>query len=379
MNRLEQELSKQLQHRQNTGNLRHLSVHREPIDFFSNDYLGLSYSGVLEALGKEKYTVPGAFGATGSRLLSGNTAEAEELEEKIAAFHGAEAALLFNSGYNANIGLISAIGSRHTTIIYDELCHASIIDGIRLSLAVGKFKFRHNDLQQLSEKLKRYASAGPLIVIVESIYSMDGDAAPLAAIATLCAAMEAQLIVDEAHATGVFGPHGEGMVCALGLENLVFARVHTFGKALGCHGAVVVGSALLRQYLINFARSFIYTTALPPHAIQAIDCAYSWLASSNAPVLALHQLIAAFRNGVATARAENWVESSSAIQVLLAPGNVQAKALATSIQARGMQIKAILSPTVPTGKERIRVCLHTFNSEEQVNNLLQAVIEHLRQ
>jgi len=355
--------------RAEAGNLRKLSTNRAAVDLYSNDYLGIATSGILnEAI---KHTENIQTGSTGSRLLSGNSDAFDALERKIAAFHDAEAALIFNSGYDANTGLLQAIAGRHTIIVYDELCHASIIDGIRLSLCAYKYAFAHNDADALAGLLERHAGKYSIIVVVESVYSMDGDIAPLAAIAGLCSQFDASLVVDEAHATGVFGTRGEGLVQMLGLQRQVFARVHTFGKALGCHGAVVAGSALLRDCLINFARSFIYTTALPPHSVAMIDAAYDHLASpafSNQP---LHELIGYFRSR--TASQTGWVDSTSAIQAFVAGGNERCRQLAATLQQTGLQVNAILSPTVATGGERLRVCLHTFNTRQQVDQLLNTI------
>ena len=373
MSRLNQYLTGKLAERKLAGNLRSLKTGREATDFFSNDYLGLATTGLLDNLIATTYKHNGTTGSTGSRLLSGNTVLATELEETIAQFHNAETALLFNSGYDANTGLVSAISDRHTTLLYDELCHASIIDGIRLSLHAGKYKFQHNDLTDLAEKLQQHKDKGTILVIAESVYSMDGDMAPLAAIAQLCADNEANLIVDEAHATGVFGSSGEGLVCHLGLESKVFARVHTFGKALGCHGAAVVGSALLKEFLINFSRQFIYTTALPPHSLQAIACAYQYLGSEAFTDRPLHDLIAYFREQVAQAGCEGWMVSHSPIQALVVGDNEHSKALASRLQSAGLQINAILSPTVPKGRERLRVCLHTFNTRQEIDRLIHGV------
>ncbi len=370
MNRLEQQLADKLQERHTTGNLRRLTTHREPVDFFSNDYLGIATGGILNKMIAERFPKPGATGSTGSRLLSGNNEAFEALEHTIASFHKAEAALVFNSGYDANTGLISSIALRHTTILYDELCHASIIDGVRLSLCSGKYKFRHNDLNDLQEKLLRYRDVGSVIVVVESVYSMDGDMAPLTEMAQLCLASDAQLIVDEAHATGIFGPHGEGLVCALGLEDQVFARIHTFGKALGCHGAAIVGSSTLKQYLINFSRSFIYTTALPQHSVQAIDCAYNYLSAPHFTNQPLHDNISYIRQQIKLKGITGWAESNSPIQVRIAGSNEQALSLATQMREGGLQVKAILSPTVPGGSERVRVCLHSFNTSFEIDRLL---------
>jgi len=374
MNRVAQYLSGRLHEREDAGNLRRLTTQRAGVDFFSNDYLGFVTTGLLADLmhsGRGDHFTPGS---TGSRLLSGNSAFAGELEERIATFHGAEAALLFNSGYDANMGLLSSVASRHTTILSDELCHASLIDGIRLSQCAQKYRFRHNDLEDLERKLGKYGLQEPVIVVVESVYSMDGDMAPLEAIAGLCEKYEAQLVVDEAHATGVFGEKGQGLVCALGLGAKVFARVHTYGKAMGCHGAVVVGSDLLKQYLVNFARSFIYTTALPGHSLHAIHCAYQHLASHQFDNRPLHNLISYFREKAGESEC-NWMDSRSPIQALMAGNNEQCKRTAQKLQAAGLQVNPILHPTVPAGTERLRVCLHSFNTTAQVDVLHECLRE----
>ena len=377
MSQLNQYLAGRLAQREQAGNMRRLSTARAAADLYSNDYLGLATTGLLNNIIEQTFTESGATVSTGSRLLSGNSHETAALEDNIARFHGAEAALLFNSGYDANTGLLSALSGRHNIMLYDELCHASIIDGVRLGINAGKYTFRHNDLSDLAAKLQQYASRGTLIVVVESIYSMDGDAAPLAAMADLCATHDAALIVDEAHATGVYGAHGEGLVCSLGLQRKVFARVHTFGKALGCHGAAVVGGSLLRNFLVNFSRQFIYTTALPQHSVRAIAGAYQYLAHSNFSNLPLHQLIAAFRERVHAAGQTGWVESHSPIQAYITGNNERARALAARLQAAGLQVNAILSPTVPQGLERLRVCLHTFNTTAQLDRLVQEIAHEI--
>jgi 8-amino-7-oxononanoate synthase len=371
MNRTELFLSGKLNDRIDAGNLRRLSLSRAGVDFFSNDYLGLVTNGTLDRLMQSHPKGLRTTGSTGSRLLSGNSNLAGELETQVAGFHHADAALLFNSGYNANVGLLASIAGRNTTVIYDELCHASLIDGIRLSLCNRRYKFAHNDLNDLEDKLRRYRDLGPTIIVVESVYSMDGDMAPLAEIAGLCETHDAQLVVDEAHATGVIGTRGEGLVCKLGLTDKVFARVHTFGKALGCHGAVVLGSDLLKQYLINFARPFIYTTALPDHAILAAKCAYDYLADpefTNQPLL---ELIAYFRQRTKDSAISGWKAGQSPIQALVVGNNERCKLLATHLQNSGLQINPILSPTVPLGMERLRVCLHSFNTREEVDRVFE--------
>ncbi|MCF8448312.1 MAG: 8-amino-7-oxononanoate synthase [Taibaiella sp.] len=375
MNLLEQYMSGKLDERSVSGNLRSLTTQRAAVDFYSNDYLGLATTGVLakRILQDAAHIVALRTGSTGSRLLSGNTPLAATLEQKIATFHKAEAALLFNSGYDANVGLLSALADRHTTILYDELCHASIIDGVRLSMSPRKYKFAHNNTEDLEVKLKKYAELGPVMVVVESVYSMDGDMAPLNAIVQLCETYHAQLIIDEAHATGVMGPRGEGLVCMLGLQQRVFARVHTFGKALGCHGAAVVGSTLLKDFLVNYARTFIYTTALPDHSLYAVQCAYQYLSAPDFSHAPLHQLIAYFRHRIADTGISGWIESTSPIQALVVGDNARSKTLATQLQQAGMQVNAILHPTVAQGMERLRICLHTFNAKEQVDTIFDVL------
>ena len=373
MNTLEQLLAAKLEERSSAGNLRRLTTITQPVDFFSNDYLGLSKTGLLSKLMAETYTDAGGTGSTGSRLLSGNSTETHALEQAIAGFHKAEAALLFNSGYDANLGLMASLGQKHTSILYDELCHASIIDGVRLAITPNKYKYYHNDIADLSVKLERHSGKGPVIVITESVFSMDGDTAHLELIAALCRAHNAQLIVDEAHATGVFGERGEGLVCALGLQEQVFARVHTHGKAMGCHGAAVVGSNLLQQYLVNFARPFIYTTALPQHSVRVIQCAYNYLTSPQYDPAVLHDLIALFRQHAQEKGISGLIDSISPIQAIVVPGNDAATKMAERAQAAGMQVKAIFSPTVPAGQERLRICLHSYNTEAQVGALLSAI------
>lgn len=374
MNPLDQYLTDKLQERREAGNLRELRTERAAVDFFSNDYLGIATCSLLPSISDNNLY---AGGSTGSRLLSGNTIAAGTLEQEMAGFHQAEAALLFNSGYDANIGLLNCICNRHTTVLYDELCHASIIDGIRLSQATNRYKFRHNNLDELKEKLNRANPAHPAVIVVESVYSMDGDMAPLLDICKLVEKYNAAVIVDEAHATGVFGEHGEGLVCSLQLQDKVFARVHTFGKALGCHGAAVVGSQLLKDYLINFARSFIYTTALPLHAVQTISEAYTYLQSPAFSNSRLHQLINYFRVQTRQSGHTGWKDSTSAIQALVIGSNEKTKVVANALQTAGLQISPILHPTVPLGMERLRICLHAFNTEGEIDTLMKVLKQHL--
>lgn len=373
------------------------------VDFCSNDYLGFARSEELKAkIGEELRKHPGYLsGATGSRLLSGNSTYTEHLEEEIALFHHAQAGLIFNSGYTANLGLLSAVARRGDTVICDELAHASIIDGIRLSGA-NRYTFTHNDPAALEQKLRQAEkSTGRIFVVVESIYSMDGDKAPLPRIISLAEKHQAAVIVDEAHAGGVFGKNGRGLVPHSGLEEQVFARVYTFGKALGSHGAIVVGSRLLKNYLINFARPLIYTTALPFHNLASIKCAYELLISQPGLQKALAARVGLFKqlmkNNGAGSRADHQVSSvddplspadnplspgegttlpgetdstaHSPVQTVMVPGNKAVREAADQLQAAGLDVRPILSPTVPEGKERLRICLHLFNTEDEIKKL----------
>ncbi|WP_347158151.1 aminotransferase class I/II-fold pyridoxal phosphate-dependent enzyme [Pontibacter chitinilyticus] len=367
-------MEQKLAERAAQGNLRQLKTTAGLIDFCSNDYLGLARSETLRACIQQEeglYThLP--LGATGSRLLSGNHLLFEELEETIARFHHMEAALLFNSGYTANVGLLSALPQRGDTVFYDEASHASMKDGLRLSFAKS-YSFRHNNIADLRQKLK-YA-AGQLYVVVESVYSMDGDTAPLQELAQLCEEHHAALIVDEAHAVGLYGPSGEGLTVALGLEKQVFAQVVTYGKAMGSHGAAVVGPAVLRDFLINYSRAFIYTTGLPTHALLALKCVYRLLpeldrerqqAKSNAAHL-FEQL-----NNLEGIRCAP--EKSIILSVFTEEGGTaKLKALAAQVQQQGFDVRPVLSPTVPKGLERLRIIVHAFNTAEEIEGLVKAI------
>jgi 8-amino-7-oxononanoate synthase len=367
----EKALSSILKIRKERNALRRLSLAEKRTDFSSNDYLGFARSAALhDVVIKKETALKTSNGSGGSRLLTGNSKLAEDLEKYLAKKHKAEAALIFNSGYDANVGLLSCLPAKEDTIMYDELVHASIHDGIRLSRATS-FPFRHNNMAHLEERLK--AASCNLFVVVESIYSMDGDSCPLKQMVTLCNKYNAHLIVDEAHATGVFGM---GLVQQLHLENKVFARIHTFGKALGCHGAVVVGSKILKEYLINYARSFIYTTALPRQSLLTIECAYGLLDKSKDIAKRLHDNISYFRKKVKGRT--GWMISESAIQSLVVPGNSKIKKLANTIQAKDIDVRPILSPTVPKGKERIRICLHAYNTAAEIDTLLGIIDKEVK-
>ena len=374
-------LSRKLEERRAQDALRRLRLPDGKADFCSNDYLGVVTKGLLKGAVDEEEP----HGSGGSRLLAGNYALIEAVEKTIAAFHEAEAGLIYNSGYDANLGVLSCVPQRGDLVLYDALSHASIRDGIRLSFARA-YAFAHNDPADLERRLQaavgedgdipamadrtKPGDSANLFVVTESVFSMDGDQAPLAEIAAVCRRFGARLIVDEAHGTGIIGEKGEGLVQAMGLEGDCFARIHTFGKAVGCHGAIVLGSALLRDFLINFSRSFIYTTALPPASIRALDAAYTLLPRLHAERDRLHQLIEQFRSaGIGFER----LDSRTPIQVVVVPGNAAVKEVAEGLQAAGLDVRPILYPSVERGRERLRIVLHAFNTAEEVDRLIEAL------
>lgn len=438
--------------------LRSLPGSNNLVDFSSNDYLGLSRSGEIferasQMLSKYKIIQNGA---TGSRLLSGNHPLYSELEEKLAEFHQTESALVFNSGYDANIGFFGAVPQRGDLVFYDEYIHASIRDGIKMGNAKS-YKFKHNDLEDLKNKCRAALgrslfagtakvessnlptggasgakvrppgqaegqlynetellslspsainageaevpapSAAEVYVVTESVFSMDGDSPDLNAFAEFCQENNYHLVVDEAHAIGVFGKRGEGLAQELGLQDVIFARVITFGKAMGCHGAAILGSIILKNYLVNFARSLIYTTGLPPHSVATILASYEYLSTSEKEeatrtrhplILSLSAKIELFNLELATPALSTstalstgngegcdpqtiFIPSNSAIHCCIISGNERVKKIAGKIQEKGFDVRPILSPTVPEGQERLRICLHTFNTEKEITEVLQ--------
>ncbi|MFE3867404.1 aminotransferase class I/II-fold pyridoxal phosphate-dependent enzyme [Flavobacterium sp. LS2P90] len=368
-------LTAKLEIRMQNNALRKLSLPNNLIDFSSNDYLGLSQSEnifdethqfILDRNYKKN-------GATGSRLLSGNHKLYQETEDFIAKFHQSETALIFNSGYDANVGFFSSVPLKGDLILYDELCHASIRDGIQLSNAKA-YKFNHNDFEDLEKLILRNPNT-IIYIVTESVFSMDGDCPNLEELVSVSTKHNCYLVVDEAHALGVFGSAGEGFVQMRGLQDHVFARIMTFGKGLGCHGAAILGSVELRDYLVNFARSFIYTTGLSPHSVATILVAYQHLKKDSAPILKLRENIVFFnqQKNLLSLR-PLFVRSKSAIQSAIIPGNEKVKTIANQLQEKGFDVKAILSPTVPEGQERLRFCLHSYNSPEEISAVMHCIL-----
>lgn len=382
-------LQAKLDQRKANNALRQLPLVNDRIDFASNDYIGFARSEQIFDQ-THQYLISRSIksnGATGSRLISGNHPLYATTETFIAQFHNSESALIFNSGYDANVGFFSAVPQRNDTILYDELCHASIRDGIQMSHAKS-YKFNHNDFEDLEKIILKFSVSSraqsrdkppaanrqptTIYVVTESVFSMDGDSPQLETLIMLAEKYSAYLVIDEAHALGVFGEKGEGLVQHSGLHDKCFARIMTFGKGLGCHGAAVLGSTQLISYLVNFARSFVYTTGLSPHSVATILVAYQQLAQEKE---ALHQL----RNNIVFFNQEKlrlglkpmFVYSKSAIQCAIIPGNENVKAIATQLQEKGFDVKPILSPTVPEGQERLRFCLHSYNSEAEISKVLE--------
>ncbi|KAG6302092.1 hypothetical protein E4U45_002971 [Claviceps purpurea] len=431
------------------------------IDFSSNGYLSLSSHPAIKQqylarLAQDSLPLPQShqqtqaqtfsLGSCGSRLLDGNSPLAEALEHEIAAFHGAPAALLFNSGFEANTGLFGCAPQEGDVVVYDELIHASVHDGVKLSRGRG-VAFAHNcvrreggamedGLPSLEEVLKGLerddredvgeeeradedkrasrdvndvvAEGGArtkknrrsrgrrtrrnIFIAVEAVYSMDGDLAPLQDIVDCVEAClphgNGYIVVDEAHSTGWMGEKGRGMVSSLGLEDRVWARVHTFGKAMGCAGAAVLCSPPTRAYLINYARSLIYTTALGFPLLTAIQTAYDFLSTGQATPLArnllaltslAHQLLSAlstkYRPPVRLLRVPTEAPASPIVPLF----SDRARSLARYCQGRGFMVRAIVAPTVKKGTDRVRLCLHAGNTEDEVRGLCLAVESWLRE
>ncbi|OHE93367.1 aminotransferase class I and II [Colletotrichum orchidophilum] len=344
-------------------------------------------------------------GSGGSRLLDGNVSLAESLERDIAAFHRGPAGLLFNSGFDANVGLFSCAPQPGDIIVYDELIHASVHDGMKLSRAEKKIAFAHNTVeptetqqwpQSLTEVLSRLIDGEEgrpvregrkrVFVAVEGVYSMDGDVAPLKKVVECVERLlprgNGLVIVDEAHSTGLLGPRGRGLVCELGLEDRVWARVHTFGKAMSCSGAIILCSHITRSYLINYARSLIYTTAMPFTSLASIKTAYDFITNGHAEPLLRHlwslvnqtnQLLLELLDRHRPDRKLMHLAPGKPRSPIIPLFTSDPRGLAQHCQKRGFMLRPIVAPTVPVGSERVRICLHAGNSVEEVEGLVSAI------
>lgn len=371
-------LSDQLNTRESEGLLRSLQNLAGMIDFCSNDYLGLSKNSDLaqsiqqEVLLRAKKGQTLAHGATGSRLISGHSPIFDEFEQACAEMHRAEAALLFASGYDANVGLIAALAQEGQVVFCDQLLHASLIDGLRLCKAEKRI-FKHNDLEDLVKLVGQYPKETPKWIVVESIYSMDGDMAPLAELMNIKNTYNAEIIVDEAHSGGLYGPSGSGLCVELGLENEIFARVITFGKAWGNAGAVVLGSKILKDFLINFARPFIYSTAPSTWHVSSLLATLGFIKNQDTLRQKLQANIQFFQSH---SQGDAWGKSQTAIQTYFVAGNQALRSAAKKAQEAGFAVKPIVYPTVPKGQERIRITLHATSQERDMLTLIQTLNEH---
>jgi len=341
------------------------------LDFSSNDYLGLSTNPKLKQAVASALAGPEPAAATGSRLLSGHSERWSELESDFARWMGAEAALYFTSGYLANLGLLAAVLSPEDAVFSDGANHASLIDGIRLSKA-RRIVFPHGDLNFLENALRGDRTAGARFIVVESVFSMEGDRAPLAELAALAERYGAELIVDEAHAIGVFGPGGRGAVAEAGLTGRVFATVCTCGKALASSGAFACGSHTLRQFLINRARTFIFSTALPPYFAAHVRAGWELAAAADAERATLATNAKVLRDAL-RARGFDLLGSESQIVPVMLGENERAVTVAEQLRAVGFGVRAIRPPTVPAGAARLRISVTARHTREVLLELAAAI------
>jgi len=343
---------------------------REYVDFSSNDYLGLSSHPALVAAAREALDRYGV-GSGASRLMSGDLAIHHELEESVAVFKGTEAALVFNSGYQANTGIVPALFGRRDAVFADQLCHASQLDGALLSRA-RLLRFRHNAPEHLDRMLAKHRGAFErVLVMTESVFSMDGDLAPLAALLAVCRRHRCLLMVDEAHATGVFGPQGRGCVEAERLAGQVDLVMGTFSKALGGFGAYLAASRTVIDYLVNTARSFIYSTALPPPVIAANLAALRLCLSGETRGEELLRRADAFRGAL---RGNGWtVGGESQIVPVVVGESALAVSLSKSLAADGFLALPVRPPTVPEGSARLRFSLTAAHTDRQIAAVAEAL------
>lgn len=338
------------------------------INLCSNDYLGLATDVGLKAAILDGVSSNLQMGATGSRLLSGNSREWEQLEEEFAQFAGTTDALYFSSGYLANIGLLSSLLEPDDRVFSDSLNHASIIDGIRLSRA-RKVIYPHRDLNALEDGLAQYEhEAGCKLIITESVFSMDGDRAPLKELLLLARKYHAQLVVDEAHATGVHGPQGRGLAAQLGVADELLAIVHTCSKALASMGAFVCSGATLNRFLVNRARPFIFSTAMPPYFAHQIRAALRIAVGADSERARLRETPERLRSLLQGAGFNTGASSSQIVPVILGD-NESALHFAAELKKNGFTARAIRPPTVSPGSSRLRLSLTSKITAEKVDRL----------
>jgi 8-amino-7-oxononanoate synthase len=344
------------------------------IDFSSNDYLGLANCSRMKRAVSAAVEAGTPIGAGGSRLLRGNCVEHERLEAGAAAFFGAEAAIFFASGYIANFSVLTTLPQRGDLLVLDQLVHASIHEGARAGRAEFRFS-AHNDANSVEDVIRAWRSqggTGRVWIVAESLYSMDGDFAPLDALASIADRHDAFLMIDEAHATGVYGKEGRGLTADYeGRENLV--AIHTCGKALGAAGALVTATGILRDFIVNRCRPFIFSTAPSPLMAVAVQEALSILREEPEHQQRLTSLIAFACREIGTR--QGWQLSGSQIMPYIVGDNARTMALAAALQARGFDIRGIRPPTVPAGTARLRISLTNNVGERDVRAMLEALAE----
>jgi len=373
---LPENLKGDLEKRTETNRLRQLSQQTYPIDFYSNDYLGYArseeVSAILEELNDKE--LPEQHGSTGSRLISGNHMVFQVVEDRAKSIFRSESALFYNSGYDANMGLLSAVLKPKDIVFYDELCHASIRDGLQMSNA-RTYKYKHCDYQDLEERINRQSARigfENIYIVTESVFSMDGDLTDMSKLIALKKKYHLYLIIDEAHAVGVCGIDFKGLTFNCSEE--VFARIITCGKALGAHGAFVLGSADLKLFLVNFSKPLIYSTGATPMHLKSVLATLMHYNEDLRSKQRLQEVIRYFRAQVDELGLQQcFLESNTAIQGYIISDNSKAKAIAKTLNSEGIGIKAILYPTVPKGKERLRICLHSYNTEVEIDFLLKVL------
>lgn len=363
-------ISERLQKAKTQGVFRTLSLQSTGIDFQSNDYLGFSRNIKIREALKAAIDDQCPLGSTGSRLLSGHTEYHERVESFLQNIYQVPSALLYPCGYSANIGVMTALGTEDTEFFSDAFNHASLVDGQRLTKACRTI-FAHNDASQLEYALQN-SKKKLKVIVTESVFSMDGDVAPLAELIDLAHRYGAMLVVDEAHSTGVFGVKGLGCISNLDTKGVELIRVHTASKALGGQGAFVLSSVQLRELFINCARSFIFTTALAPLMALQIEFALREVLQQTGLGANLLKVSEQVRT-----RLKSFMDvgksSSQIIPVILAD-NKRVTEISNLLCAQGVALRAIKSPTVPKGTERLRITLKAFHSAADITRMQDALI-----
>jgi 8-amino-7-oxononanoate synthase len=374
INSVEDYFKEQLKARESKLLLRKWAPILDPLktDFISNDYLGFRSmvpepdfaEDLLQLLSQQ------GLGSSGSRLVSGQSTALESLENLCCTFFKSESSMFFPSGFVANLALLSSVAGRNDTYIYDEQCHVSLKDGMRLSLAK-RFSFRHNDMEDLEKKCR--IATGNIFIVTEGIFSMEGDLCKIKEIKELAKKYNAHLIVDEAHSTGTLGPEGRGLCATDGETEAPFARIYTFGKSLGASGAVVCTSKITHQYLINFAHPAIYSTSPMPLQAWLCEKQLKRLVADSTPMKDLQHIISLWNKKIKNSSSRFSGNDKSPIQYINVSGNEEGIRLSERLNHIGFQVKPMLSPTVPVGKERLRITLHSFNTEDDITGLMGGI------